>query len=333
MLTFKQTGLLMMALASGTVFAGAMGPSCKSVDVTTPCETLAWDIGGRGLYIQASNSTAYGQNTIDQNSASLTTGVNPAWGWGFQLETAYHFGTGNDFNVNWYHSRSGGQVVTLATPVTLTNPNNIFNAAPITAQAAQGSVSPSWDQVNVEFAQHVDFGEHKFARIHGGVNFSRVGNGGYHYFYLTTVNNNVLENFSQKTIRYNLDFNGFGPRVGTDLNYEWNNGLGVYATGAISILAGSTKSAHEVYDWLTPENGYTFSVQQPRVISELDAKLGAMYTYSMPQGDLSMDIGWMWANYANALIVGEYLNQAKPHNVSFGVQGLYFGLKWISTVP
>ena len=121
--------------------------------------------------------------------------------------------------------------------------------------------------------------------------------------------------------------------VGTDLNYEWNNGVGVYATGAISLLAGSTKAAHEVHDWLTSENGDTFSVQQPRVISELDAKLGAMYTYSMPQGDLRMDIGWMWANYANALIVGEYLNQAKPHNVSFGVQGLYFGVKWISSVP
>lgn len=327
--------MTVMVLGCNLAFSGTIGPNCKAVDVSLPCEGMAWDLGARGLYMKASTPTGYGQNTIVQNTSSLTTGVNPAWGMGFQLESAYHYSTGNDFNVNWYHYRAGGQINTLASPVTISHSSLIFpNTTSLTTQDSQTSVSPAWDQVNMEFAHHFDFGEHKFARLHAGANFSRVANAGYQYTYQTDAG----ATFYQKTINFNSDFNGFGPRVGLDLNYEWNNGLGVYGTGALSLLAGSAKSSHTIRNWLpingvVNADGYLFALHQSKVIPELDAKLGAMYTYVMPQGDLSVDIGWMWAYYTNTLFRGEKFLESRAQIDGFGIQGLYFGLKWVNNVP
>jgi len=189
MLNLKKTALAVIALGSTAAFAGTMGPVCSAVNVTVPCENTAWDIGGRALYMQPTTTTGYGVGTITQNTSTVSTGANPAWGWGFQLEGSYHYSTGNDFNLNWYHFRSGGQTNTLAAPVTIANPYNIVpsvtSPASLVVDKSISSVSPAWDQVNMEFAQHVDFGENKFARFHGGMNFSRVANTGYQYNYYT----------------------------------------------------------------------------------------------------------------------------------------------------
>ena len=72
------------------------------------------------------------------------------------------------------------------------------------------------------------------------------------------------------------------------------------------------------------------------VLPELDAKLGAMYTYAMAQGDLSLDVGWVWAHYVNALSSAHVLDvvngDSYNHPQSFGIQGLYFGAKWVGNV-
>jgi hypothetical protein len=333
MLNLKKTALAVIALGSTAAFAGTMGPVCSAVNVTVPCENTAWDIGGRALYMQPTSNTGYGVATVVQNTSSLTTGANPAWGWGFQLEGSYHYSTGNDFNLNWYHFRSGGQTHTLAAPVVFPNVSgNLFGTTgPVTVDAAQTSASPAWDQVNMEFGQHVDFGENKFARFHGGMNFSRVGNSGFNYLKFTDSASPVVV-VNQTNTRSSV-YNGFGPRVGMDLNYEWGNGVGVYATGALSVLAGSSKASSQVTDWTTAEDNYVSSISQSKVVPELDAKLGAMYTYAMAQGDLSFDIGWMWAHYTNALFASDFsAGQALSESSDFGIQGLYFGMKWIGNV-
>ncbi len=338
MLNLKQTALAVIALGSTAAFAGTMGPVCSAVNVTVPCENTAWDVGGRALYLQPNSRTGYGENTYTQNTTSVTAGANPVWGWGFQLEGSYHYSTGNDFNVNWYHYRSGGKTNVLAAPVTFANPSTVFgpsfNGYIATLQEMSTSVSPAWDQVNMEFAQHVDFGENKFARFHGGMNFSRVANTGYRYSYVTSTPKvtQAAPPGYQRTLTRSSVYNGFGPRVGMDLNYEWGNGVGVYATGALSVLAGTSKASNQNTDWDTPADGYVFSLSQAKVVPELDAKLGAMYTYAMAQGDLSLDVGWMWAHYTNVLLGGDYINQTKPQSYDFGIQGLYFGMKWIGNL-
>ena len=55
----------------------------------------------------------------------------------------------------------------------------------------------------------------------------------------------------------------------------------------------------------------------------------------MAQGDLTLDVGWMFVNYFNATqaIQGGGANAA-PQVIGgdFGLQGLYFGLNWLGNV-
>jgi len=331
MLNLKKTALAVIALGSTAAFAGTMGPVCSAVNVTVPCENTAWDLGGRALYLQpSSNAGLLGTTTYTaSNGTAATIGTNPQWAWGFQLEGSYHFSTGNDFNLNWYHFR-GSNSKNFVGPVTVTNlgiDSGNFDSATVNSLDVTGN--SSWDQVNMEFGQHVDFGENKFARFHGGMNFSRVG-------YNSTFNSSLTldpAGTAATATQYTLSnksssvYNGFGPRVGTDLNYDWGNGLSVYADGALSVLAGTSKASTDAANIVTATK-YTGTVARSasNVVGELDAKLGAMYTYAMAQGDLSLDIGWVFADYISAL------KDTSDADSSFGIQGLYFGLKWVGNV-
>jgi hypothetical protein len=323
MLNLKKTALAVIALGSTAAFAGTMGPVCSAVNVTVPCETCAWDVGGRALYLQPATVVGNTNFTLTQGTNSYSGGVSPQWGWGFQLEASYHYSTGNDMNLNWYHYRHGSES-SLATPVT-----NLQGLGATGITAASASTNPAWDQVNIEFGQHVDFGENKFARLHGGFNFSRVGNNGYSSVVTTPVGID-----SDLTQNYTAVYNGFGPRVGMDLNYEWGNGVGVYADGALSVLAGSSKGSLNLVNNRTAANSFTLSYSHSQVVGELDAKVGAMYTYAMAQGDLSLDVGWVWAQYMNPMTAPRSFDSANndENTSSWGIQGLYFGAKWVGNV-
>ncbi len=348
MLNLKKTALAVIALGSTAAFAGTMGPVCSAVNVTVPCETCAWDFGGRALYLQSATFQPSAEASYYANGTAGSYGVNPQWGWGFQLEASYHYGTGNDMNLNWYHYSHNANNTR-----NLSSVNGAFVEVLPDLNYATGtlatSVKPQWDQVNLEFAQHVDFGENKFVRLHGGINYSRVGGNGS----LSGQNYATTTTGTQSTTTFNTTsvYNGFGPRVGADLNYEWGNGIGVYATGAVSVLAGTSKAsiglvsndpAFVTTGGLGNLQNSGFATSRSNVIPELDAKLGAMYTYAMAQGDLSLDVGWVWAHYVNALTsedVSVTGTTAANLNVShftrlssFGIQGLYFGAKWVGNV-
>ena len=317
MLNLKKTALAVLALGSTAAFAGTMGPVCSAVNVTVPCENTAWDLGGRALYVQTTGIPSVGQQTVTNSAATGTYGVNPQWSWGFQLEASYHYNTGNDFNLNWYHLRSDNSFEAGANNFGSVRIPGEPAASNLNITSASANIAAAWDTVNMEFGQHVDFGENKFARFHAGAAWTRVGNSGAGTF---VAANYVGQTSVNQSSSYSQVFNGFGPRVGTDLTYDWGNGLSVYGDGALGLLAGTGKSS-------TSTGAATFSLSQTRVVPELDAKLGAMYTYAMAQGDLSLDVGWVWANYINSLTS---IDNTVTND--FGVQGLYFGMKWVGSV-
>ena len=323
MLNLKKTAVAVLALSSSAVFAGSMGPVCSAVNVTVPCEATAWDFGAKALYLKPSVNNDGGFHPV---VADATANHAPNYNWGFQIEGSYHFNTGNDLNLNWYHVSKSDSRTFGATPL---RSFNYGGGVSETATFAGGnsSVNPKWDAVNIEVGQHVDFGDNKAIRFHGGAQYARLANSVTKSAgtLLTQTEAGTTTSMSYSdTGTYNPTYNGFGPRLGMDMSYDWGNGLGIYANGATAILAGTRSGSGSYSDSLG--NSLSTSRSQTVIVPAVDAKLGATYTYAMAQGDLTLDAGWMWVNYFN--VHGNY----EGDNSDFGLQGPFIGLKWLGNV-
>jgi len=340
MLNLKKTAVAVLAFGSSAVFAGTMGPVCTPGNVTVPCPRTAWDFGAQALYLQPNYSgIQYVGSTTNGAGAQNFNRVSNPWAWGFQIEGSYHFNTGNDLDLNWYHvDKSTNKALALGTGQSFEDRFGNF-WAPGTTVSNTGS--SKWDAVNLEFGQHVDFGEFVRLRLHGGVEYAHIKTklntagtllGG------TQANvPSFTANSASQAINTSSSYNGFGPRVGADFGYGWNNGLNVYAKSALSMLVGSNKFTATGAQPLstTVLNGNTVgnfssSGSSTSINPELEAKLGASYTYAMAQGDLSLDLGWMWVNYFNVQQMG--VASGVVQKSDFGLQGPYLGLKWVGNV-
>ena len=322
MLNLKKTAVAVLVLGSGAVFAGSMGPVCSSVNVTIPCESTSWMVGGDALYLQPLSSSQ--SDVMGYNTNGAAQNFSNKYDWGFKLEVAYNYGTGSDTNLNWYHlANTSTRSATTINAYDYLNENGSMNL-----DNTVGTVSPKWDAVNLEFGQHVDFGENKSIRFHGGVQYVRAANA-------FTLNSVKIEDPTDVVYATsNPTYNGFGPRLGADMNYDWGNGIGIYANGAGGLLAGTTKlstslDSSQAGGQVT--QAHVFSLSRSMLVPELEAKLGIKYDYAMAQGDLTFDAGWMWINYFNAQ-TSRLSSVFDTADADFGLQGVYFGMKWKGNV-
>jgi len=314
MLNLKKTAVAVLALGSSAVFAGTMGPVCTPGAVTVPCESTAWDFGVQALYLKPVTQGYVGYTRT--STGDYYNNPRPEWGWGFKLEGSYHFSTGNDLNLNWYHFSK-----------TTTNSYNVFIPAGtlvpgVTAglnNALRLRVEPKWDAVNLEFGQHVDFGDFKNIRFHGGVQYARIEHEMAAAF-------NPLVSTAFPIAAGEVKYNGFGPRIGADMSYDLGNGFAVYGNGATALLIGTNKFDGGVAIFpTTAATTFTSHGSNTQMVPELEGKLGAKYDYAMAQGNLGLDVGYMWVNYFNAQRIGFAQED-------FAISGPYVGLKWVGNV-
>ncbi|AHE65697.1 Lpg1974 family pore-forming outer membrane protein [Legionella oakridgensis] len=333
MLNLKKTAVAVLAFGSSAVFAGTMGPVCTPGSVTVPCENTAWDVGIQALYLQPMYTGDFSRTATVSNASGTVTrdfDRDPEWSWGFKLEGSYHFSTGNDLNLNWYHL--GNKTRTHSVSGASLDIPGIID---ITDASYTNSITPRWDAVNLELGQHVDFGQFKNIRFHGGVQYVRIktelthnGSG------TVTVPGTVFDGVAASlNASDEHTFNGFGPRLGTDMSYDVGNGLAVYANGAGALLTGTSKFSHSGTASASGLGVLALSGSGSRTIlvPELEAKLGAKYTYAMAQGDLSLDVGYMWVNYFNVHHRGSLAN-TRDGESDFALQGPFIGLKWVGSV-
>ena len=335
MLNLKKTTVAVLAFGSSVVLAGSMGPVCSSVNVTTPCETVAWDLGAKALYLQPSYHTEAGFSRSDLLNGTaaqdVTARQRPGYIWGFEVEGSYHFNTGNDLNINWYHINNSSTKTFGSTPPVLAFGSTTTESLSVAGLGGSSSLNTKWDAVNMEFGQLTDFSNNKSIRFHGGAQYAHLANNITKTSSILLTSTAIADTFVSTTTvltdnatSYNPSFSGGGPRIGMDMDYGWNNGLSIYANGATGLLAGSRKFNATFSDNL----GRAVSTQRSEtvVVPVMDAKLGATYTRAIAQGDVTLDAGWMWVDYFNA----QTNLSGADTNISF--QGPFVGMKWLGNL-
>jgi hypothetical protein len=310
MLNLKKIIAAILALGSSVGMAGVMGPVCVPGNVTVPCETRGWNLGGQALYLQTTTNNGFSYYPSLSNN-SVFEDVSGHWDWGFQIEGSYHFNTGNDITISWYRLDSGAHTIAVS-PVFLD------------ADSVYVREKMRWDAVNGELGQFVDFSANKKMRFHGGFQYAGIRPTAKLGIF-TTVPVDFLLTLEQR-FTLNSEYNGFGPRTGLDMNYLFSNGFGIYAKGAASVLVGTSKFNDGGFYNL---GGLSIHGSRTAIVPELEAKLGVNYSYPIAQGDVTLDVGYMWFNYFNPLnmfILGQITTS------DFGASGPYFGLKYVGNI-
>lgn len=307
---YKLTSTAVLLTLSMGAFAGSMG------DVSTS----KYSIGAHALYLQPSLGEYSTPGNLLLTSSTTNSAryqlrnYDPKWNWGFQVEGSYHSNADNDISLNWYHIVNTSHYAYRDT---------LIPAAGNISGFGTTSLSPTWNAANFEVGHRILFHGNTSARVHGGVQYARL-----------TVNKNVYQTVdvgAPRTVTETGSYNGFGPRIGTDLSYQWIHGLGVYANGAASLLIGN-----KGYSRTTQLSSFetSFNGSSTAIVPEFDMKLGANYNHDLAQGTLTLDAGWMWVTYlhSNTYIRPLSLTIRDTKENNFSLQGLYLGLKWSGNI-
>jgi hypothetical protein len=305
----KKAMLVLMGLSSELVIAGSLGAVCAPGSLTELCDSKNWQIGAHALYLKPFSNPYSAQFTIQRNvhnnadqSYTSEYGLTPPWHWGFEIEGGVKLTQLSDINVNWAHYRD--------------KTSGLYQGT-VQAREARGyhQEELAWDNVNIAFAKTKHLDAANQIKVYGALSYVRLSD----EFYITSAN--------PLTSDYFVRFNGVGPRVGAELRQAWMSGFSGYINAAASIFAGSSDLSFTHTQQTYIQN--ISSTTHP-VVPSLDAKIGVEYSKALAQGNIKLDLGWLWADYINAFTMAadeQMTNGLELTN--FGLQGLYFGAKWV----
>ncbi|RUR08441.1 Lpg1974 family pore-forming outer membrane protein [Legionella sp. km772] len=310
--------LVITLVGSGFASAGTMGPICSPGNVTLPCAQTAWGVHANALYLQSSYSGALGYSGfVSPISFSATDYVHndPNWSWGFEIGASYYFNTGNDFSVDWFH---------LISPTTTNTANYIFGVpfAQRSYDTTMSIIKPNWDAVNIQLGQLVNVNVLKTLRFYGGAQYARIAT--------SMTNTGTAFSFPTDYDIEDMQFSGFGPRLGLDMAYDLIPNFDAYAKVGTGVLVGSSKTNSTRGNLIDP-NPFVIYANRTQVVPEVDLKLGLQYDFALNENHIIADAGYMWVNYFSPLARINY-NFNNLETANYSLDGVYFGMKWVSSV-
>lgn len=312
----QRAALCIFYLCSGLTAAGTMGGERLGE------LSRGFGAGAQALYLTANipNLEYLGSTTQNTSTTYHEYFVSKKfnYGMGFKLDAFYHFGTGKDGTLNWYHYNHHSLHTMMTGPDTISVYDTPFTGTVVT------TLKPKWDAVNLEFGQRIDIKTWGNVRFHGGLQYANIAMDN------ITTGTGTYTNYGKLRTNYS-SFEGIGPRVGADLSYDFWRGIALYLNSAGAVLSGHNAFQRQAITYLNPGFG-TFSDMNSgkanEIVMEFDFKLGGSYSHPFARGDLQLDAGWMWADYLGAIEIADSLHNGRTKAANFAVQGAYAGLKW-----
>lgn len=325
----KKTTLAVIGLAaSGFATAGSMGPVCTPGNVTVPCEARQWELGAQALYLES----VYGATRAYERSFVDTTRLQEVlnnWNWGYKIEGAYHFNTGNDVRADWSHISdfSYGPDGLVGGAIGIVSPAGALG--PVVSPFAL-SHRAKFDQVNLTMGQHVDVGLVKKMHFFGGLQYVNIQS-----FSGSVYPRGILPaGIRSEHLSDESDVKAIGPTGGINYSYDlFMSGLSITATGSGSVLYGTSRYLNKyVGDPIQVTLNSVYGTKKA-IIPSLEGKLGLNYAYALGQGVLNVEGGYQVMNYFKALQGQQFQTITGPiTNVDFGLQGPYVGAHYVGNV-
>ncbi len=292
--------IIALACWCGFSYAGTVG---------TPTEAT-YEVGGEALYLQPNygNLNVHALKNVEPQLTTFSN-FNLPYTWGFDIWAGYYFNQENDVRLVWYNltgsgSRFEGNVVT-TTDVELSNSSTFTNT--------------QWNAVYLDLGQQVNAFSRALLRIYGGIAYVNID---------TSWDGTAMAGTTPGESRFhNLRvFNGVGSRVGADVGFKLTDRLRVYNDVTLAMFAGTKRSGASFENLRTPTREGAIHT----VVPEVGLKLGLNTRYKLFQGVLTVDAGWMWRTYFDAILtdLSQLQNDLTLISSNFSLQGLAFGLSW-----
>ncbi|STX28034.1 major outer membrane protein [Legionella beliardensis] len=316
MLSYIKKTVIVFAVSTGMLYAGTMGgpiPICVPGNSIVPCATTSWDVSIDALYLKP----AYGDDLIyhgvinDNLISHQIAKKSSEWNWGVKLAGAYHFNTGNDLSLNWYHFDQ------LINKTVSFNVPTLGIEIPITY-----AIKPEWDALNLEFGQIINYEESKSFRLYGSIQYTRLAYEGHI---------NLPPLITRQAIKFlrasgEVKYHGAGPRVGLNWYYNLREEFGLYADAALTLLIGDGKFYRTKY-----VNDNVVAIKRNSknlIVPEFEGKAGAQLIYLIGPSYLSFNAGYMLVDFISGINSG-----SSPHVKGiYLLSGAYIGAKWAGSI-
>jgi hypothetical protein len=199
---------------------------------------------------------------------------------------------------------------------TLTHPGMVEVAA---TAAAGGKID--YNIGDVEISKHFELGEALHVRAFAGPRYANIG-----YEINALYDGRDARN---DRVRSRIDFDGAGARVGAEATWSLFHGLGVYARGGASLLAGSFRSSLTE----TTNNGVTPIVNVTdrfhKVVPVLEMGLGVNWKYR----HFRVSAGYELVNWFGVIDGPDFPDDSHMGKLShrvgdLGLEGLVLRAEW-----
>lgn len=333
--------------------------------VTVPCFKGGFEFGLTGAYMRSDyHSVAYALRDTTDNDVSDGTYLD--------IDSEYHFAwgamvgwrfanTANDMRLSYFavntddsdsarasesvilHPVAGvGESYWYGGPPQDEEPENVSSYL----QSARGQNEFDLTAIDLEFGQHFDVGYHTTMRFFAGVSHHTLEKD----TRITYVGvKPALEGAGtslHEGIKKHSDFEGWGPRIGFDAQYAFNNGFGLVGHFSSAFLFGEIDSVTSTWQTevepdqeqegeILPLDGHGHGPKSKVmiksrhiVVPNVDLRLGVDYSYAFDGGSIvTTELGYWGKSYfggVNDTTLGTYRHSSQVDNVTF--HGAYLSL-------